>query len=159
MAADTDPVSTNNTASATFTIDCVVPIAINIRPGGTPNSINLNTDATLAALTTKAGEYGLPLAFDAATINVSTVKLGLRSNLFNVATATGATEIHSRVDLEDSFELNERTRDRDLDGVMHFKPSASGLTTGVTESCVKGRFTSGATSYTSFGCDAVVVRP
>ena len=51
-AEDTDPDLSNNTASASFDIDCVVPIVINVRPGGFPNSINLNTDATLAALTT-----------------------------------------------------------------------------------------------------------
>ena len=44
-------------------------MAINVRPQGFPNSINLNTDATLAALTTAAGEYGLPLDFDATTID------------------------------------------------------------------------------------------
>ena len=36
--------------SASFQVDCVVPIAINVRPGGSPNSINLNTDATVAAV-------------------------------------------------------------------------------------------------------------
>ena len=54
-AEDTDPDLSNNTASASFDIDCVVPIVINVRPGGFPNSINLNTDATLAALTTRRG--------------------------------------------------------------------------------------------------------
>ena len=158
-AADTDPDLTNNEKQASVVIDCVVPIAVNIRPGGFPNSINLNTDATLAALTTKAGEYGLPLDFDAATIQIQTVRYGLRAKLFNVAVASGAVELHDRVHLEDSYELNERTRDRDRDGVMHFKPSASGLTSAITEACLKGRFTSGSSTYTFFGCDSVVVRP
>ena len=76
-AADTDPDLTNNTGHASFTIDCVVPIVINVRPKGFPNSINLNTDATLAALTTRAGEYGLPLAFNAATIQDHHRALGI----------------------------------------------------------------------------------
>ena len=33
---------------------------INVRPGGFPNSINLNTDATLAALTTHPVSTGYP---------------------------------------------------------------------------------------------------
>jgi uncharacterized repeat protein (TIGR01451 family) len=157
-AADTDPDPTNNERSSSFQVDCVVPIAINIRPGGLPNSINLNTDATLAALTTRAGEYGLPLAFDARSIQAATVRFGLRTLLLNVASPTGGTEIHGQVHLQDSHELDERTRDRDLDGVMHFKPPASGLTVGTTEACLKGRFTSGLDTFTFFGCDSVVIR-
>jgi hypothetical protein len=157
--ADTDPDLTNNTRSASFQIDCVVPVAINIRPGGFPNSINLNTDATLAVLTTAAGEYGLPLAFDATTINIATVRYGLKVNLFNVSSPSGAIETHLKNHLEDSYELDERTRDRDLDGVMHFKPSASGLTASSTEACVKGTFTTGGATYTFLGCDSVRIRP
>ena len=153
-----DPDTTNNVKTASFTIDCVVPVAINVRPKGFPNSINLNTDATLAVLTTKAGEYGLPLDFDATTIQPLTVRWGLRANVFNVATVTGAKEIHDQGHLERSYELDEKTRDADTDMVMHFKPSASGLTLKSTEACVKGKFTAANGSvYTFFGCDAVRV--
>ena len=86
-------------------------------------------------------------------------RYGLRSNLFNAATASGAVELHDRVHREDAFELDERMRDRDRDGVMHFKPSASGLTSATTEACLKGKFTSGGSTYTFFGCDSVVLRP
>ena len=140
-AADTDPSLANNDLAATFQIDCVVPIVINIRPGSYPNPINLNTDATLAALTTKASEYGLPIEFNAAWIDITTVRFGLRTNLFNVATPTGGKEIHGKTHLEDSYELDEKTRDRDKDGVMHFKPPDSGLVPGTTEACLKGKFT------------------
>jgi uncharacterized repeat protein (TIGR01451 family) len=157
-AADVDPDLVNNTRTTSFTIDCVVPVAINIRPGGFPNSINLNTDATLAVLTTAAGEYGLPLAFDAKAIDISTVLYGLPTNLFNVAVPSGATETHAKNHLEDSFELDEKTRDGDLDGVMHFKPDAAGLTSTTTEACVKGRYSDGGGTFTFFGCDSVVVR-
>ena len=155
-AVDPDP--SNNTATASFRIDCVVPIVINVRPKGFPNSINLNTDATLAALTTAAGEYGLPLAFDATTIDPLSVRWGLRSNLFNVTTATGASEIHNQGHLERSYELDEKTRDTDLDMLLHFKPADSGLILGSTESCLKGSFqaTDGNT-YRFLGCDSVRV--
>ncbi|WP_322937881.1 DUF11 domain-containing protein [Nocardioides bizhenqiangii] len=157
---DTDPDLTDNTASASFDIDCVVPIAINVRPQGFPNSINLNTDATLAALTTEAGEYGLPLDFDAATIEIDTVRWGVRSLLFNVGTVGGAQERHGRNHLERSYELDERTRDADKDGVMHFKPPGSGLEQGVTEGCLKGRYDAGGgQTYTFFGCDSVRIVP
>jgi hypothetical protein len=156
--ADTDPDLTNNRRTSTVTIDCVVPIVINIRPHGFPNSINLNTDATLAALTTRAGEYGLPVAFPATGIDVSRTLWGLRSGLFNTATPTGAREIHGTGHPTDSYELDERTRDRDLDLVLHFKPNESGLTEQTTEACLKGKYAapSGQT-WTFFGCDSVKV--
>ena len=159
-AEDTDPDLSDNTASASFDVDCVVPIAINIRPGGFPNSINLNTDATLAALTTEAGEYGLPLDFDAATIEIDTVRFGVRELLFNVGTTGGVPERHARLHLERSYELDERTRDADKDGVMHFEPPGSGLQEGVTEGCLKGKYDAGGgLTYTFFGCDSVRIVP
>lgn len=157
-AADTDPDLTNNELTRALSIDCVVPMAINVRPRGFPNSINLLTDATVAALTTEAGEYGLPIDFDATAIDVSRTLWGLRSNLFNTATPTGARELHATGHPEDSYELDERSRDGDLDLVLHYKPRASGLTTSATEACLKGKYLapSGAT-WTFFGCDSVRV--
>ncbi|MFD9722932.1 hypothetical protein [Streptomyces sp. NPDC059072] len=158
-AGDVDPNPANNTASTSFQIDCVVPIAINVRPGGFPNSINLNTDATLAALTTKAGEYDLPLPFSATAIDVAQTYWGLRERLFNTATPAGARETHGIGHPTDSYELDERTRDRDTDLVMHFKPSASGLTLGSTRACLKGKYRAapGGPVYTFLGCDSVRV--
>lgn len=160
-AADAiDPDATNNADSVQLTVDCVVPIAINVRPGGWPNSINLNTDATLAALTTTAGEYGLPIAFDATTIDPSSARWGLRSAVFNTSTVAGAAETHGRIHPERSYEPDDRTRDRDLDAVMHFKPTASGLTASTTEACLKVSFrATGGTTYRGLGCDAVRVVP
>jgi uncharacterized repeat protein (TIGR01451 family) len=155
---DADPDLINNQQSTSFQIDCVVPIAVNVRPGGFPNSINLNTDATLAALTTTAGEYGLPLDFDATAIDVSRTLWGLRSQLFNVANPTGAPESHGNGHWERSYELNERTRDADMDLVLHFKPSASGLTLDSTEACLKGKYLAlDGNTYTFLGCDSVRV--
>ncbi|MGW3148886.1 CARDB domain-containing protein [Streptomyces sp. NPDC001177] len=157
-AEDVDPDPSNNTASTSFRIDCVVPVAINVRPGGFPNSINLNTDATLAALTTRVGEYGLPLAFDATAIDVSQTYWGLRERLFNTATPAGAREVHGRGHPGDSYELDERTRDGDTDNVMHFKPSESGLTLTSTRACLKGKYRApGGQVYTYLGCDSVRV--
>ncbi|WP_438856097.1 hypothetical protein [Agromyces sp. M3QZ16-3] len=158
-AADAvDPDPTNNASSVALTVDCVVPIAINVRPGGSPNSINLNTDATLAALTTEAGEYGLPLAFDATAIDAASARWGLRSAVFDTATVTGASEVHGRIHPERSYELDDRTRDRDLDAVLHFKPSDSGLELSSTEACLKASYRApGGQVYRALGCDAVRV--
>jgi hypothetical protein len=159
-ASDVDPDLTNNRRSASFQVDCVVPIAINVRPGGSPNSINLNTDATLAALTTQAGEYGLPVAFDATKIDAASVLWGVRSNLLNAATPAGASEIHGKGHVERSYELDEVTVDADTDMVLHFKPADSGLTTASTEGCLKGKFTGAdGRRYTFFGCDSVRIVP
>lgn len=159
--ADVDPVPANNVGRASVTIDCVVPIAINIRPDEFPNKVSMkdHVGVVLAALTTKAGEYGLPMAFDAKTIDISTVRFGLRANLFNVASATGVGEAHGKVHLEDSVELNERSKDKDLDGIMHFPTDASGLAIGSTEACVKGKFITKEGTFTFLGCDSVVVKP
>jgi hypothetical protein len=85
---------------------------------------------------------------------------GLRANLLNVATPAGAREMHGTGHLERSYELDERTVDADVDMVLHFKPSESGLTPATTEGCLKGKFrgTDGRT-YTFFGCDSVRVVP
>jgi uncharacterized repeat protein (TIGR01451 family) len=155
---DVDPDLTNNTASATVTVECVVPVAINIQPGSFPNAMNLNGHATVAVLTTEAGEYGLPLAFDAATIDPLSVLFGPAALVF--PEAGGATEVHSAGHVEDSRELNEKKRDKDLDMVLHFSVGDSGLTTASTEACVKGTFTAaGGATYKFFGCDSVKVSP
>ncbi|MEU7039268.1 hypothetical protein ABZ958_37270 [Streptomyces sp. NPDC046237] len=157
-AEDIDPNPGNNTASTSFQIDCVVPVAVNVRPGGFPNSVNLNTDATLAALTTRAGEYQLPLAFDATAIDVSRTYWGLREALFNTVTPTGAQETHGRGHPGDSYELDERTRDGDTDLVLHFKPNESGLRPDSTQACLKGKYRApGGVVYTFLGCDSVRV--
>jgi hypothetical protein len=159
-AVDTDPDLSDNTASRTFSVDCVVPIIINIRPGSFKNPIDLNTDAVLAALTTQAGEYGTPISFDAASIAIATVRYGIRSLLFGVPRVNGAAEQHGKNHLERSLELDETTSDADKDGVMHFKPDAGGLTQSTTEACLKGRFSPApGETYTFFGCDKVTIVP
>jgi uncharacterized repeat protein (TIGR01451 family) len=155
---DTDPNGANNEASVSVTVDCVVPVAINIRPRGFPNAVNLLSEATVAVLTTEAGEYDLPLAFDATAINPRSVRFGPPDAVFGVS-GGGAPEVHRRNHVLDSYELDERTRDRDADVVLHFAVSASGLEVGDSQACVKGTFSSGTDTFTFFGCDSVIVRP
>ena len=159
-AGDIDLVPANNKATATFTLDCVVPVTINIKPKGFPNSINLGaTTVPLAVLTTVAGDYGLPLAFNATTINPLSVRFGDETLVW---TGTGGSrERHDRLHVEDSYELDETTRDGDLDMVLHFPqdPAQSGLTDSHTKACVKGEFLSGGQRFRFFGCDSVNIVP
>ena len=154
----TDPNPSNDTATTSLAVDCIVPVAINIRPHGSPNPVNLRSQATLAVLTTAAGEYGLPLAFDATTIDPTSVRFGPADVVF--AGLGGASEVHHKGHPTDSYELDETTRDGDLDLVLHFRADESGLTTTSTEGCVAGTFAGpGGTTLGFFGCDTVVVRP
>jgi uncharacterized repeat protein (TIGR01451 family) len=154
---DTDPVPSNNSATVTLTVDCVVPVAINIKPGQDPNSINRTTssDVPVAVLTTRAGEYGLPLAFDASTIQPSTVRFG---PIGTVNAGAGSPETHGKNHLERSYELDERTVDADRDGVLHFDPARAGLLLSTVEGCVKGSFTGPAGQrWTFLGCGPVAI--
>jgi len=103
----------------------------------------------------------LPLAFDAVTIDPLSVRFGPEALVFNVATPGGAPESHNMGHLEDSYELDEKTRDGDIDMVLHFPGVQTGLTPSDTKACVKGTFTDPATqmTYKFLGCDAIVVRP
>jgi uncharacterized repeat protein (TIGR01451 family) len=155
---DSDPNLANNTRMTGFSLVCVVPVKINIKPGSDPNSINPNQGGqsiAVAILTTAAGEYGLPLAFDATTVDPLSVRFGPAAL---VNGGGGGTEIHGRGHLEDSRELDERTRDGDTDLVLHFDDDPSGIVAGVTEACVKGTFLDGGGNpHLFFGCDAVRV--
>jgi hypothetical protein len=159
---DTDPDLSNNEAALTLSFDCVVPVAINIKPGSNPNSINIPADTVaVGVLTTKAGEYGLPLDFDALTIQPLTVKFGQEAQV--AAGTGGTTEVHATGHLEDSIELpatplaRERFKDRDTDMVLHFLSAGSGLTSADVSACVKGDFVDPTTgdTFRFFGCDAV----
>ena len=147
----------NDARSATYTVDCAVPVVLNVKPGSLKNPVNLNEGVVpMAVLTTSVGQYGLPIAFDARTIQAASVRIGQRAGL--VPGNTGAPEAHGKVHLEDSYELDEVTRDGDLDGVLHGRGDLIPLTPGITEICVRGRFGPGAgTSF--FGCDAVTKVP
>jgi len=153
-AAVVDARADNNQRTARLTLDCAVPVTINIHPGSARNPINLNAaNVPTAVLTTRAGEYGSPLAFDATTIVVSATRFGSPDILQR---GLGVPELHNKIHKEDSVEPDERTRDRDLDAVLHFGPPRNALTPTDTLGCVFGKFTSGPSAQTSFyGCDTV----
>ena len=155
VSAALDATPTDNTIIESTNV--LVPVAINIRPGGFPNSVNPKSHVTVAILTTSAGEYGLPLTFNATTIDPLSVRFGPASVV--LAGVGGAPEIHLTGHIEDSYELDENTKDGDLDMVLHFKAAAAGLTPSTTNACVRGTFTRGGTIFSFFGCDSIKIVP
>jgi hypothetical protein len=139
--------------AATTTTAVIVPVAINIQPKAFPNIVGSRGQATVAVLTTRPGEYGLPLAIDATTIDPLSVRFGPSAV---VMSGGGAAEVHAKGHLDDAYELDETTRDGDVDMVFHFRVSASGLTSTSAEACVRGTFVSG---QTFLGCDSIVIVP
>jgi len=154
---DIDPDLSNNEAMTSFSVECIVPVAINIHPGSKKNPINLGSRGVIpvAVLTTLAGEYDLPLDFDATTIQALTARFGPEPL---VISGGGAHEAHDTGHIEDSIERSdEETRDGDLDMVLHFRTKESGLTGLEIEACVRGRF--GPMDYVFHGCDTLVFVP
>lgn len=93
--ADVDPNPANDVGALSVPVDCAVPVTVNIKPGGDPNSVNIGprgNDIPLAVLTTAAGEYGNPLAFDATTIDALSARFGTRATVLG---GMGSAETHS----------------------------------------------------------------
>ena len=154
QSADVDPNLSNNVASAAVTIECIVPVAVNIKPHSFPNAMNLNGAVPVGVLTTKAGEYGLPLSFDATRIVSATVRFGPASLVLPETGGVAPTGAH----VEDTYELNDQSRDGDLDMVLQFRVAPSGLTPASTQACVKGTFVgAGNQAFKFFGCDSIKI--
>jgi hypothetical protein len=154
-AADTDPNPANNTGQVTATVECVVPIVINIHPGNKHNKVNLNSNGVIhaAALTTEAGEYGLPIAFDATLIVPESVRFGDADAVW--AETGGAAFFNGLFHIQDWHELDDKTKDGDLDMRLHFKIPETGIVSGATEACMKGEYVDGGMTFKFFGCDFV----
>ena len=133
---DTDPVSANNDASTSFDVECVVPVSIRILPrmnggrnGVVPVEIRSNA----------AGEYGLPLAFDASRINALSVRFGSKDAAWQ--------------ELGGAFESHGKTHGG-KDRMLHFNNAETGLVGNETEACVKGTYTEpDGDTFKFFGCD------
>ncbi len=163
-AFDVDPDWTNNQATtARYVLECVLPVAINIKPGSNPNSFHSkHPSVPVAILTTEAGEYDLPLAFDAVTVVPSTVRFGTHELVW---TGLGSRALTPSDQTEDSYERSlrpepESTQDGDLDRILRFPAEGSGIETGETVGCVWGTYVNPVTSssYPFFGCDDVEVK-
>jgi|GEM_PF-5305964 len=116
-------------------------VIINVKPGSNPNGSNMNAEPPVAILTTPE--------FDATQVDVSSVRFGPREVL---DAGGGASPINSH--LEDSVELDEHTRDGDIDLLLKFDMQVSGATPDTTEVCVRG-VTYGGVQFE--GCDAIKI--
>ena len=106
-------------------------VAIDIKPGGEPNSINPDSkqNISVAVPTTET--------FDATQIDVSTVEFGPSS----------ATESHGRAHIKDI------DQDGDADLVLHFNTQETGIACGDTEATLTGETFSGLAVV---GIDSIV---
>jgi hypothetical protein len=152
----------NDAQIATFTLDCAVPVTLNVRPLISPNEVTVTplvvrpSQLPIAVLTTTAGEYGNPVAFDASTIQAATVRVGLRRPLID--DGTGIAPVDGKVRPLHAVEPDERTVDFDEDALLHAETSEIGIKRTTTEVCVRGRF--GPEAGTSFfGCDHITIVP
>ena len=96
---------------------CVVPVAIDIKPGSFPNSINPRSKGVIpvAILTTDT--------FDATTVDPNTVRFG--------ATGTEAAPVHSALEDVDG--------DGDIDLILQFNTQNTGIVCGETSASLTGQ--------------------
>jgi hypothetical protein len=133
-------------------------VAINIKPGNQHNLIPPGHGTiNMAILTTELGEYDLPVAFNATTVQPLTVRFGQPDLVW--AETGGAFERNSKELVKDAHEqFDDRTKDRDDDMVLAFDRSLTGLTDADLEGCVKGLFEDDdGDHHKFFGCDAVTI--
>ncbi len=154
-----DPDGSNDTLAVQREVECILPVAINIRPGNFHNFVNPNGKQTVpvAVLTTAEGEYGLPLAFDATSIDHTTARFG---TLGTLQADGGSSPSPNKGFVKDAHELDDKTKDGDDDMTMLFGVPGSGIGPGTPEACVIGSYLGeGNEVLTFFGCDVVKVKP
>ena len=153
-----DPSPGNNTMEVTREVECVTPVQINIRPGNTHNFVNPKGKGAIpvAILTTGAGEYALPIDFDATTIDPLSVRFGTKAAL----ESGGGAGLHNKSHVKDSKELDDKTQDGDLDLVLFFKTPDTGIDKDTTEACAAGVYIGPDNNpHKFFGCDSVQTLP
>lgn len=131
------------------------PVQINIRPGNAGNLLNPASVQTVpvAILTTDAGEYGLPMAFDATSVHHPSVRFATVATLND---GSGSSAHPDRAFLRDSFELDDTTKDGDDDMALLFALPGTGVADQTTEACTVGTYQGGGgEALTFYGCDTV----
>lgn len=161
-APDTDPNPVNDTLTVALEVDCQgsTEVVVNLEPGRYPNRIQIGArEFNLAILTTKAGEYGRPQPFDAASIDVRSLRIGSRRMVEGLEPGTS---VFSDWSLSDSYERvpGEDVQDGDPDLLIYyFDTETSGLRPGDREVCVMGRYRDGSSGGEAdfYGCDEAEV--
>ena len=153
-----DPDPSNNTLTVERAVECVTPVQINIRPGNKHNFVNpiSNQRLPVAILTTEAGEYDLPVAFDATSIDHQTARFG---TLPVLQSGAGSPATPDKSFIRDAHEMDDKTKDGDLDMVLLFGISGSGIDQSTSDACVTGSYVDiDGEVYTFLGCDFVQVQ-
>lgn len=155
-----DPATANNEASVDFAVHCIIPVVINIRPGDEPNPVNPDSEGVIpvAVLSTDDGEYGHRRAFDATQIDPSSVVFARPENVLGTNEPTGAPAFQDRGHTEDAYELDQETKDGDLDMLLRFRTQQTSIQEDDTEACLRGESGTGQERFTFFGCGDILVR-
>jgi hypothetical protein len=147
--ADIDPEAGNDQDETTLTVDCVVPVTLNVLQEQSLGPI------PVGILTTRAGEQGNPVAFDATRIDPTSTFFGSRSVVLSGGGARALLGLGLPRHLP---ELPPRiVPDGDLDMlILSTPPSATGLVDGrhtnFRKGCMLGEFSSGNTTLRFYGC-------
>jgi uncharacterized repeat protein (TIGR01451 family) len=150
---DGDPNPWNDSASTSIEVECVTPVAVNIAPGGAPEEVHPGL-MRAAVLTTAAGEYELPLPFEAAAIDESSVLVGDRDLVWEGI--GGATPYQGEGHMHNVHEVDEKRKDGDLDMLFHFRSEESGLGPDDGKACIAGMYLDGSGHLRPFfGCEAL----
>ena len=147
-----EPNSYNDSKEGRFTIDCVIPVAVNVVPGDATNTVAPGAPFDVAVLSTTAGEYGLPLDVDHSMLDASSMVLGSAQ-----PPGPGFTGNAPAGDwLADSFELDDVRQDGDTDTVAQF--GAPGGEPHGNDVCVQGRVKTVLERPVWFyGCDILII--
>jgi hypothetical protein len=154
--ADIDPEPGNDQGTSTFTVDCVVPVTLNVLlEHRALDEQALGVPIPVAILTTRAGEYGNPVAFDATRIDPKSTTFGTREVLLSGGGAKALLGRGIAVDAPERATAIRRDGDLDL-LILYTPPSATGLLDGrrtnFRKGCALGEFSAGGTTLRFFGC-------
>lgn len=133
-ATTTDPNTANNSSSAVVRV--FLPVQIDIKPGGVPNSISLTPGglASVAILRTNT--------FNPATVSFASVCFGD----VDAPLERDCTEKHGMAHMQDV------DKDKDIDMLLHYEVEQTGIDLTDTRACLIGNTTAG---IGIFGCDSV----
>ena len=127
---------------ATQTINVILPVDIDIKPGSDPNSINVNQKKGVTPVAILGSD-----TFDVTDIYAATLTFG-------PAMASTAHDLSDALVLADHLEdVNE---DGFLDLVAHFSTPDTGIAPGDTEACIEGQ---SLDTIVIMGCDSVRTVP
>ena len=136
MGNEGDPDLTNNTAMAALD----VPVLVDIKPGGFPNSINLKKEGVVPVAI--LGDGG----FDATTVEPRAVCFGDVDS----PSDRDCTHVQSGTRIEDV------DRDGDMDLMLHYEVAQTGIDPADAQACLTGTTNTGRGFA---GCDSIRIVP